>query len=440
MGAEGDHSLTVLKRRHARKLAYWNGGLWAIGNGMTSTTLVIYLALELHMPRVGLGISLIKAAAQFAGLLRLAAPAMIDRLADRKRFCLTTYLASGLVLWGLPLAAAPGWLPSAGASLAALVTLWCLYHLLEYLGTVALWSWLADLAPGRIRGRFLGGRERWMAAGQMAGMLATALGCHLWKHYQSESPLWTVYAILAAMGAAFLIVSLLPLAKMPSLGASAAARPPIPLRSILTPFFDPRFVPFLIFGCWCSFFSGLTQAAQEIYPYRVLDISLGSMLVLRTFMRLGQIGISPWMGRLADRFGNRPVLAGSLPIVAGAILFYWLASPAAPWWIAGAWVAWIAWAGVNVTQPNLMLGLSPTSSRAAYVAAFLSVTGLCLAGGTILGGVVFDHFDTFRSEWLSGLGRVASWDRFQFFFLVSWVTRTLALLFLLPVTEPKKPR
>jgi len=37
--------------------------------------------------------------------------------------------------------------------------LWCTYHLLEYLGTVALWAWLADLVPLRIRGRFLGRRE-----------------------------------------------------------------------------------------------------------------------------------------------------------------------------------------------------------------------------------------------------------------------------------------
>src|SRR5574340_824053 len=151
-----DRSLTILDLRRARRLAYWNAALWAVGQGLCSTTLVIYLALALGVPRVGLGISLILAARYIVGVLRLGGPAMIGRLADRKRFCLATYLASAVLLLGLPLAAAPGLLPSPGESLAAMVVLWCAYHLLEYLGTVALWSWLADLAPLRARGRFLG--------------------------------------------------------------------------------------------------------------------------------------------------------------------------------------------------------------------------------------------------------------------------------------------
>lgn len=134
----GRGRLTVFERRRARSLAYLNGGIWAAGNGLTSSVLVIYLAMEYDVPGMGLGISLILAAPRLAGLLRLAAPALIRRVGDRKRFCLAAYLASGLVLMGLPAVAAPGTLPSAAASLAALVALWCVYHLFEYLGTVAL--------------------------------------------------------------------------------------------------------------------------------------------------------------------------------------------------------------------------------------------------------------------------------------------------------------
>ena len=49
---------TVAARRRARDLAYRNGGLWAIGNGLCSTMLVVYVAMEFDVSGVGLGISL----------------------------------------------------------------------------------------------------------------------------------------------------------------------------------------------------------------------------------------------------------------------------------------------------------------------------------------------------------------------------------------------
>ena len=74
-----------------------------VGNGLTSTTLVVFLALELDAPNLGLGISLILAMPNLVGLLRLATPVLIGRIADRKTFCLGTFILSGLLLFCLPL-------------------------------------------------------------------------------------------------------------------------------------------------------------------------------------------------------------------------------------------------------------------------------------------------------------------------------------------------
>ena len=145
----------------ARRLAYWNGAVWGVGNGLTST-LVVYLADHLDAGGSGWGVGFILAMPNGLGVLRLAAPAMIARLGDRKRFCVGAFLAGAAALLGCPGGRA-GLLPTPGEPLAAIVVLWCVYHLLQYLATVALWSWLADLVPRRIRGRFLGRRERWMS-------------------------------------------------------------------------------------------------------------------------------------------------------------------------------------------------------------------------------------------------------------------------------------
>jgi hypothetical protein len=123
MSLTTDSGLPIHQRRRARQLAVWNGVIWAVGNGLASTTLVIYLAKQLHAERLGLGIGLIVAAPQIAGLLRLGAPAMIDRLGDRKRFCIATFLLRALCLLVLPWVCAPGRLSSPGWSLVALIGL-----------------------------------------------------------------------------------------------------------------------------------------------------------------------------------------------------------------------------------------------------------------------------------------------------------------------------
>lgn len=427
---------SVAALRQGRTLAYWHGGLWAAGTGLASSPLVIYLAMEFGAAQVGLGISLIKAAPHLAGLLRLAAPAMIGRLADRKQFCLGSYLLAAVVLLSLPLSVAPNWRLSPGAALGAVVLLWCLYHVLEYLGAVALWSWLADLAPLRIRGRFLGRRERWSVAGQAAAMLAAALFSLIWRD-RFPGSVWAGYAIPGIAGCCFLMASLIPLARMPGLLPSPQRRQAAPLLSVWKPFGDPGFLRYIAFGCWFSFFNGVVQSAQEIFPRQVLNIPLSLRLTLQTGTRVGQLAVSPTLGRWADCVGNRPVLMASLPVIASSMLFFLVASPACWYWIIGAWAAWIAYAGVNVCQPNLMLKLAPADHRPSYVAAYYTASGLCVAASMIVGGVVFDALhQSFGYSPISLLGGALAIDLFQVLFLFGFVTRAMSMLVLLLVREP----
>ncbi len=260
MRESADKPLMIFERRRARRLAYWNGAVWSIGNGLASTTLVVYLALELGAGKIGLGIGLILAARHLVGVLRLGAPVVIGRWIDRKWFCIASFFLSTLLLVALPLVCWPGLLPSPEASLAALVVLWCLYHVMQYLATVALWSWLADLVPLRIRGRFLGRRQRWMVAGGACAMIASGLFTYWWVQTQTRSVHWIGYAISTAAGADFMLAALIPLLKMPRVATSWIARHGASLSNVLAPFCDRRFLSLLMFGCWFSFFDGVTQS------------------------------------------------------------------------------------------------------------------------------------------------------------------------------------
>src|SRR5690242_13365351 len=119
--------------RRSMALANANAALWAIGNGLVATQLVIYLAADLGA--TGLAISMILAAPRFAGLLRLGVPALMARLGSRKSLCITSYILSAAMLCVVPAATIVQSDHSAAAGIAALVAAWCCYHVTEYAGT-----------------------------------------------------------------------------------------------------------------------------------------------------------------------------------------------------------------------------------------------------------------------------------------------------------------
>jgi len=428
--------LTVCQRRRARGLAYWNGAIWGLGNGLADTMLVIYLALELNAPAIGLGVGLLLAMRYVVGLLRLGAPAMIGRLVARKPFCIAGYVLAALTLSCLPLAAAPGRLPSPGWSLAALVVFWCVYHVLQYLATVGLWSWLADLVRLRGRSRFLGRRERWLLVGQAAGMLAAGLfAWNFHKHYPNE-PRWLGYAVPAFCGAMFMLLAVVPLGLMPPGVCSRVVARGAGWRDLAKPLGDPRFLRLLVFGCWFSFFNGVTQSAQNIFHKEVLALPVLMPLALRTMLRCGQLSVSPSLGRAADRYGNRNMMVPCLLLAASGLGFYFLAATWGWGWFVGAWVVWIAYAGINVGQPGLLLKLSPSQANTPYIATYFAVTGLCYALSTICGGWVMDRWVD-AAFYLPGGLRV---DFYQVSFLVGWITRSLGVVVLWLVVVEAVPR
>ncbi len=60
-------------RRRSISAAYFNAGLWGVGSGLASTTLILYLVRQ--QGASGLAVSWILAAPWLVGLLRLATPA-----------------------------------------------------------------------------------------------------------------------------------------------------------------------------------------------------------------------------------------------------------------------------------------------------------------------------------------------------------------------------
>jgi hypothetical protein len=419
-------------RRRALVLGYVNGVLWSVGNGLTTGTLIYYLAQELGAK--GTGLSVLIAAPTLIGVLRLVTPALIAPLGGIKATCLKASFASyTLLAVGLPaVTLAPGL--SRAATLVVMIALVCVHQLLEYIGSVALWSWLAALVPLKIRGRYFARRQVWQLGILIPTLLTSGLFADHWRSlYKQSQPerLLLGYIIPNCIGAALLLLSLMPLLLMPDVPAPrkqsgrAGLFGPWPVA-------DSRYRRLLIYRCWFSFFNGISQAAQNIYVY-VVGIGVLPMQSMQLAMRAGQMALSPTVGRASDALGNRPVLELSQAVVALGPLFYFLASREQPWWIVGAWIAWSAYAGLNICLTNIMLKLAPPRDNAGYIASFEALGGLAYGLSTIAGGVALD--------WLRDRGfQVAvgsiTIDHFGALFLFGALTRALGVFWLARVQEP----
>jgi MFS family permease len=429
--------LTADERRQALRLAIGNAVLWSMGNGLTTGSLIIYLAQELGARGRQLG--LILALQSLVGILRFAAPSVISALGGVKKTALLLFLASYVLLCGLPLVALESF--PAERRLPFFVVLLSVHQLLEGLATVALWAWLGQLVPPRIRGRYFAARQRWQLAALIPTLVAAGLFADWWRSdpaaFDTLEAALIGYVAPIALGAVLLLASVLPLWWMPAGATPTAADrlgPTGNWRSAwrnLAPLVDGRFGRLLLFGCWISFFNGITQSAAGMYPKRVLALGLLPMMLLPVGMRLGQIALAPWVGRFSDRFGNRPTIFVCQAAVAFGPLFYLSATPERPEWLAGAFVVWSAYVGLNVCLPNLTLKLTRDGNYAAYAAAYFALSGLAYGVGTLLGGWLVDLFayDTFY---------VGRWrfDQYQYLFYIGWMTRLIGLLFIFGIDEP----
>jgi MFS family permease len=423
--------------RQSIQRAYANAALWGLGSGLASMTLVIYFAREFQAR--GQAIAWLLATPAMVGLLRLWTPRWLDRVGSRRRFCVAMFLASSAALAALPVLAAPDVLSTPRQSIFALGAAWTAYQVLEFIGVVALWSWLGDLVPARIRGRFVGRREAWTTAGAVVGSVLAAATTYYWGRYSAalDQPgiIWKGYAACASFGAALLALATTPLTRMhePAARTRAAGDAAPALRDLLTPWTDASFRRLMYFGLWFSMANGLAQSPRSIYIASVLKLDFAAKRILDGLSRGIQILALPPTGAAVDRRGNRPVLIASWSIVAAGSLFFLIATPARPWLIGGAYACWIAYAGLNVTLPNLMLGLSRPGQTAVYASAWFAWTNLAYAMSILAGGWLFDWL---ASHWTPRRILGGAVDHFTLLFAFSSVLLAMGVAAAARVPEP----
>jgi MFS family permease len=426
----GAHSMpiSIAERRRSLRLLILNGALAAVGSCVAIETLLLYFATERIGPFRSQEIVLFLAA--IAAGSRLVAPALVRRFDGFRRVAVAASLAAAVALFALT-AVPYVFANDDRLAMGVCTSLFALYIACDALAGVAIWTWIGELVPEAVRGRYLGWRECIRCLVLAPTLLVVGYIVLSWQSVRLPSiAKLTNHCLSIWIGCLFLVAAACVLLAVRDAKEEQDSKVGN-WRKLFRPALDPSFSRLMFFGIWTSFFTALTLPAMEFFPDDTLEVSVMVIFLLLAAVKLGQAVVSPLLGRWCDTVGNVPVILVSQVVAAFGPFFYLPANPQQAWWIGVAAVFLVAQAGIYLGLTNLMFKLSPAGMRSAYVAAFSTVTFLAFAGGSFVGYFLLKLL-TFQKF------RIAGWylDDYEYIFYMSWTTQLMGLLILFGLKEP----
>lgn len=411
------------------------------GGAPNAITIGFAFLLGAKDPELGL----LAALPVYGSVLQYVAAALGPRLEQRKPI---VAIASTLARVAyLPIGLLP-FLLGRDTALSIFLALWFVTNALMSLSGNLWTSWMADLVPPGVRGRYFSRRTRATTVVAVLVPLASSYVLAKWfggvprPEDGAGSPIAELqaqgFALVLGAAAIFGVICGFLLFRQPEL-PRATTRPHVDARFFFQPFRDRAFWPLLAFS---SVFGAANGLANPFWtPFQLQELHLGFEYVNGWFvLLLGAMTILslPLWGRLSDRFGNRPVIAIAVALTCTHPYYYVFATPER-WWLMffDAGSSGVAWAGYNLAIFNLVLRLAPRDRRELYIATQAVTIGVLQATFSVFAGRFVNHLDP---KLVLPLPLIApgGLDPRQQIFLVTAIARLACLGFFLgAVQEPK---
>ena len=396
-------------------------GVMACAGGATITGWALYLGCGPFW------VGLLGALPFLAQLMQLPGAWLTSRLGARRVALLTVALSRQAFL---PLAVLPFLPLSLEVKRGVLVAAAAAHHGLGILCNNAWVTWMGDLVPSRVRGRYFGRRT---AICTLAGALATlGTGTFLDGARASDrtglalAALALTACLLGALSTVLMALKHDPV-RHPVVTAFQAAR-------VLQPLRDGAARRFLAYGGVWNAALGLTGPFFSLFLLEDLKLGFTLVALQGSTTALARMLSAPRWGRLIDRIGARPVLrACTFGLVLSPVLWV-LAGPDRWWPIAlEAILGGVLLSGHGLAAFALPLAVAPARERPFYHAAFAMTGGAAFALASAAGGALMQAFPS--SYLLLGYPCTAP----QLTFLASALIRAFAALLSHSLIEPVTP-
>ena len=335
----------------------FEGALAEVVGACTSGGVLTAWALFLDLPPFLIGV--LGALPFTAQLVQLPAAWCTRRFGGRRAALWTIGISRQSIL---PLALLP-FLPTSAASKQA-VFLGCAFTsaALSVAGNNAWTSWMGDLVPEAVRGRYFGRRSALCAFAALCALTVAASltgAITTWLLFRQHEPSHTVPPRAA------------------------------PLREALEPLHDGRARSLLAFQLAWSAAGGIAAAFYPLHMIGNLRMGFVRMAIYTAAVAAFRMLAGPIWGRVLDRGGARQVVVASAFALVLSPLLWIFAAEGRLWPLAiDAAVCGAANAGLALATFSLPLALSRPATRSFYVGAVAAVGGLAAGIGSAAGGAI----------------------------------------------------
>lgn len=378
---------------------------------------------------------LIVAIPYLAAVMQLPAGFLVERGGHRKRW----FLLAGLVdrgMWVF-LAAVPWLLPRAFWWPAFLVC-YALAVMGQNIDGACWMSWMADLIPRRIRGRFVASRSR---LGQIMTLLLPLPIGWLLDHYGrlGDFQVRLAASLLLAVAGLVGLADILMHASVPEAVQPRPAAVPSFSRMMLQPLRDRNFRRFLGFNGTLIFSVGFLGQYLWLYCFDVLKTTtVQASLLMILLPVMVSFACTAFYGPLIDRLGRKPLIViGGLLTIPGALGWFFMSQQH---WLPGYFLVLfsnLGWPAVETGRFNVLLAMGETRAGRGSGIAYVAINSLVIA----ISGALSGFFGAALAHHLGPAwhARFLGWpvSYLGVLLLVSTVLRAAALLWLIRFEEPR---
>ena len=358
----------------------FEGALAEVVGACTSGGVLTAWALFLDLPPFLIGV--LGALPFTAQLVQLPAAWCTRRFGGRRAALWTIGISRQSIL---PLALLP-FLPTSAASKQA-VFLGCAFTsaALSVAGNNAWTSWMGDLVPEAVRGRYFGRRSALCAFAALCASLAAGLVLDAGRNRGDAGTALCALTVAASVTGA-ITTWLLFRQHEPSHTVPPRAAP---LREALEPLHDGRARSLLAFQLAWSAAGGIAAAFYPLHMIGNLRMGFVRMAIYTAAVAAFRMLAGPIWGRVLDRGGARQVVVASAFALVLSPLLWIFAAEGRLWPLAiDAAVCGAANAGLALATFSLPLALSRPATRSFYVGAVAAVGGLAAGIGSAAGGAI----------------------------------------------------
>lgn len=307
------------------------------------------------------------------------------------------------------------------SKLALLVASLFVFNFLRGIASTAWMPWIAALIPEDEKASFLSRDQIFIFCGSLVSLLCSAL---VMSGDVANAEYSLVFLVSALTGTA----SLLFLKKIPDVCGSEQMRESsehVPWRRIL---FHPPFFSLLFFNLSFVIVIGSLGVFTVEYLHEFPEFSVSKVLYLTGVSFIAALLCLPFLGKMLDRLGVKPLLAGSLLIFGVAI---------AGWFFVAAGIISCTWhtisllnflcglagAAFNVANARIIFATMPQMGRNHFFALFTVISSLGLGATPVVWGISLDFLGTF--EVVTG---ALHWKRHSIYFAILFLLNILTLL------------